>query len=167
VPEIPVIVVNPGQRISIVSEILASKVNFAYLPPGATERVEDPGLGRPGSRIKRLGDRTVWVAVDTRGMLPGEGWWILTGEDEEDPELQVSEPGRFVIREVPRVLLGLSAEELKADESRPSFMGSRFDMLGSALQGRPGGGQHRSKSKSWEIAGAVAAGVLIGALITL
>ena len=157
--EVPVIVVNPGARIMLDSEIDAEHVGLAYLPPRSSERVVDPGLGKPGSKIKRLDAWRVNASIDTRGMLPGEGWYHITGEDDEHPERQVAEVGRFVIRKVPPELLGLKPTALTVVPPR-SVAGRGLDMLGAV----PVGGVQMSS------AGAVslifAAGTLVGMIVT-
>lgn len=100
---IPIIVVNPGQRITIDSEIAASRVTFSYLSPGAVEAVFDQ-IGQSGSKIERVSPTRVRVVIDTREMRGGDGWWYLLGEDDEHPELQVAEPGRFHVRDIPSAL---------------------------------------------------------------
>ncbi len=97
-PAVSVITVNPGQRISLISDVSADRVSFRCLPPGVEEPIVDPGIGAPGSVLKRVDERTVRAHIDTRGMSSGEGWWYLLGEDDEHPEKQVAELGRFIVR---------------------------------------------------------------------
>lgn len=151
--EIPVITVNPGQRITIMAEIPARKVSFRYLPPGARRAVIDPGLGRPGSQLVRLDRYTVGATIDTRGMESGEGWWYFLGEDDARPDLQVAEPGRFLIRAVPRELLGLPPLA-----PHPRALPNGLDVLGAEAL------ETEAPKWPWVLAGVIGGAIVAAAL---
>jgi len=109
--------VDPGQIIVVrmLFDGDPARVRFSHLAPGELAAEHDPGFGELGSKIERLSEGDYRVAIDTRGMNGGLGWWHFQSEDDDRPlALQRAKLGKFEVRQAPSALFDRNESSLEA-----------------------------------------------------
>ena len=100
--------VEPGTAVTInmVFSGDPAEVYASFTRPNVTRAVVDPGYGREGSRIRRVGVGHYTYVIDTAGFRAGRVDWHFWAPNEPDPpSFGAPAYGSFVVRDRPAQLL--------------------------------------------------------------